>query len=283
VVDVYGIVHPFCLGSGCTMPATPQLQDRWDPGSTDGGPGGFKIVRSAALTSDGNGGYVLDGYGGVHPFGSALSRGLPRLSDYWGAVRNGGDPNAPNFDIARSIALISDTDGLVLDGYGGIHEFSYASGFQAYQIGKVNGLLSDYWGAVGNGGEPTASNFDIAHDLAMVPGTNEGYVMDGYGGLHPFRYSTSESFPAYFSANNQTGTLPLSDYWGCTCYGGDPNASNYDISRGIALTGDSTLQQPEVLLLDGLGGVHADPQTFWSGQDAAYHQNLDVFKSIVVQ
>jgi hypothetical protein len=59
-------------------------------------------------------GYVLDGYGGLHPFWAAGSTaiGAPTPTGYW-----------PGWNIARDIALSSNGSGYVVDGYGGIHPF----------------------------------------------------------------------------------------------------------------------------------------------------------------
>nr|MDQ6884288.1 hypothetical protein [Candidatus Dormibacteraeota bacterium] len=63
------------------------------------------------------GGYVLDGWGGVHPFGSA-----PAVSGtaFW-----------PNWDIARGIvswtgAPAQQPGGWTVDGWGGVHAFGSA-------------------------------------------------------------------------------------------------------------------------------------------------------------
>lgn len=59
------------------------------------------------------GGYVLDGWGGIHVFGSAPYVGREGLTAYW-----------QGWDIARDIVLTPDgKGGHVLDGWGGIHPF----------------------------------------------------------------------------------------------------------------------------------------------------------------
>jgi hypothetical protein len=58
---------------------------------------GQNIVRGIALRSDDLGGYVLDLYGGIHPFGNAPALGG---GPYWGG-----------WDIARGIVLRSDNAG----------------------------------------------------------------------------------------------------------------------------------------------------------------------------
>ncbi|MHB8614421.1 MAG: hypothetical protein ACYDAL_18685 [Candidatus Dormibacteraceae bacterium] len=69
------------------------------------------------LLPDSLGGYVLDGWGGLHPFGNA-----PAISNfsYW-----------PNWDIARLLVLAvwsshTNPAGWTLDGWGGIHPFGSA-------------------------------------------------------------------------------------------------------------------------------------------------------------
>jgi hypothetical protein len=68
---------------------------------------GWDIARSIAITPDGRGIYVLDGWGAVHVRGTAVFRGSP----YW-----------KGWDIAKTLALTPDGSGYaVLDGFGGIH------------------------------------------------------------------------------------------------------------------------------------------------------------------
>jgi hypothetical protein len=76
----------------------------------------WDIARGLALTNDATGGYTLDGYGYVHPFGSAVSAAVSV---------------AFNRDIARGVVMWSNsTDafpgGWVLDGWGGVWPFGYA-------------------------------------------------------------------------------------------------------------------------------------------------------------
>ena len=107
-----------------------------------------------------HGGAVLDGHGGIHPFG-----GL--------ALDTSGAAYWPDLDIARSLALRGDGGGgWVLDGAGGIHAFGSATPVTAPM---------------------TWPGRDLARAIAVVPGEptgeadgSEGYVLDGYGGLHPW-------------------------------------------------------------------------------------------------
>src|SRR5207248_1898788 len=100
--------------------------------------------------------YVLDGWGGVHPFG-----GAPGVFGYayW-----------PNWDLARGMVLNPDStpasvSGYTLDGFGGVHPFGGAP------------VVSDfaYW-----------PNHDIARGITLTSVAGSGYTLDGYGGIHPF-------------------------------------------------------------------------------------------------
>ena len=81
-------------------------------------PGG--LARSLAVAPDGLGYLVLDGFGGVHKYGSAAKGALGRRNaGYFG------------FDIARDIKLTPNGRGYsVLDGYGAIHVAGSAPIFQ---------------------------------------------------------------------------------------------------------------------------------------------------------
>src|SRR5205085_1048881 len=69
---------------------------------------GWDIARGLVVQRGRAGGYVLDGFGGIHAFGGAPP---VTATGYW-----------PGRDIARGIALRPDgVSGYVLDGWGGIH------------------------------------------------------------------------------------------------------------------------------------------------------------------
>jgi hypothetical protein len=72
---------------------------------------GWDIARGIAVLPDRSGGYILDGWGGIHPFGAARPvTGNP----YW-----------RGWDIARDIHLSPDlTGGWIADGWGAVHPFS---------------------------------------------------------------------------------------------------------------------------------------------------------------
>ena len=75
------------------------------------------------MRPDGASGWVLDGFGGVHPWGGAP---VVQQPGYW-----------PGWDIARGISAAGGGGGWVLDGFGGLHEFGTAP--------HVRGTNGPYW------------------------------------------------------------------------------------------------------------------------------------------
>jgi hypothetical protein len=234
------------------------------------------IARSArTLPGAIDSGAVLDGYGGLHPYGAPIT---VKTSAYWSG-----------WDIARDFAFLPDgTGGFVLDGYGGLHAFHVngstaalnAVGF-AYWAGwdiarKVvifadgkGGYTLDAWGGIHpfgiNGPSPVSpsaiaqtgywSGWNIARDIVLVPGDggHSGYTLDGWGGVHPFHVNGDGSV---MPANISTA------YW-----------SGWDIARGMfLLPGSATAGYT----LDGWGGLHPFggapaivSQSYWPGRDIA--------------
>ena len=162
----WGIVQTF--GSG--------VSPYWN-GYTDAG--GWDILRDIALVNPTNpasqsqpvsaaamaayqaaihagGGVVLDGLGGIHPFGG-VSLDASR-APYW------------NRDIARALVIRPDgSGGWSLDGQGGIHAFGAAP----------TATTPAYW------------SWDIARAMVFtsrgadgMPDGRQGYLLDGFGGLH---------------------------------------------------------------------------------------------------
>src|SRR5205085_4681609 len=79
---------------------------------------GWDIARRLVVNPDGKTGYVLDGWGGLHPFAAVGTAQPPALawSAYW-----------PGWDIARGLTLLpGGGGGYVVDGWGGIHQFGSA-------------------------------------------------------------------------------------------------------------------------------------------------------------
>ena len=235
---------------------------------------GWKIARSAALLPDGSGGFVLDGYGGLHNFGSAAPESasayfgwdiardvavLPSSTkdnpmgytlDGWGGVHPfGGAPDVSGTpywkgrDVALRIALLSDgTGGYELDAYGGLHPFAIGNNTAPPQISN-NG----YW-----------ANWRIVRSIALNPNstntTVSGVTLDGYGGVHPFN---SAGAPG---AVDPSSPAP---YFG------------FDIARAVVLSNASTAARPQGWVLDGWGGLHA----FGGAQDVAqgaYWPHFDI-------
>ncbi len=210
-VDAYGALHP------ADSPPLPQPT-----------PWTWQIARGIALRSTGAGGYILDGWGGVHPFGDAPAVSFP---SYW-----------PGWDITRGIGLRPDgVSGYVVDAFGGVHPFGGAPAVAntAYWPGQdivrgivvdptgLGGYVLDGWGGVHAFGDaapvrsaPLWPGWDIARGIALRHDNTGGYIVDAFGGVHPFG----------------TGApLNVSAYW-----------PGWDIARGI------------VLLPDGSGGYVLD-------------------------
>ncbi len=231
-VDGHGLLHAGSsapIVNGSSWPA-------WD------------IVRGLALAPGGLGGYLLDAYGGVHPFGNAPPVNAPAYWSGWDITRSivlradghsgyvldgwgnlhpfgviGDMPPAvtltgywPGWDIARDVQLRADgQSGYVLDGWGGLHEFGTAGALPP-QV-----QVSGFW-----------PGWDIAHRFALDSAGTGGLVVDGWGGLHPFGTT-----PA------QTPVTPTTfAYW-----------SGWDIARGVVLVPGSTTQG---YVADGWGGMH---------------------------
>lgn len=130
---------------------------------------GWDIARGVALTSP-NSGYVLDGYGGLHPFATRSGTPPPAVASgpYW-----------PGWDIARGVALLPNgTGGYVLDGYGGMHPFKITGSMPAAVTN------ADYW-----------PGWNIARGVTAT-GANGGYVIDGWGGTHPWARGSAARPPA---------------------------------------------------------------------------------------
>lgn len=157
---------------------------------------GFDIARDIATMPDGQGYVVLDGFGGVHLYGSAANSPLRNArAPYFG------------FDVARSITLTGDGAGyFILDGWGGIHtggtaqrpagRYPYWSGWDIARSISVTpdgrGLVElDGFGGVWTFGTvpmvgTTYFGFDIARDIA-VTADGQGYaLLDGFGAIHRF-------------------------------------------------------------------------------------------------
>ena len=218
VLDGWGGLHPY--GAPITIAASAY----WS---------GWDIARDFAFLPDGSGGLVLDGWGGLHPF---------HVNGSTGAINVQGSAYWSGWDIARKVVIFADgTGGYVMDAWGGLHPFGI-NGPSPVSPAKI--AATGYW-----------SGWDIARDIVLAPGNgnHSGYVLDGWGGLHPFHPTTDGSaMPAAIS----------SSYW-----------SGWDIARGVwLLPGSATAGYT----LDGWGGLHqfggapaVVSQSYWSGRDIA--------------
>ena len=236
VMDAYGALH--------SVPASGSLPAQWN----------FKIGRAVVLLPNGTGGYVLDGWGGIHPFGAALGT---HGGMYW-----------RGWDIARGIVLVPDglggaSGGYVLDGWGGMHPFGVGNSapppsitvgpfWNGWDIARgvvinsagTGGYILDGWGGIhpyaASGapipGNPTVfgywSGWDIARSITLGPDGADGYVLDGWGGIHPYGIDSGHAPPAPATFT----------YW-----------RGWDIARSVVVQPGQISQG---WTLDGWGGVH---------------------------
>jgi hypothetical protein len=188
-------------------------------GGAPGGNGplfGWDIARDIAVMPDGGGYVVLDGWGGVHPFGTAAALPIGQLRAYW-----------PSWDIARRVEITSNGQGLaVLDGWGGIHGAGNAptmvrSWWHGWDIARGLAFTPDNrgtyvldgWGGVhtaGNavfGGAPYWPGWDIARDLDRQPGGNGYAVLSAFGSVHGYNGARTASVQGYIQADAWRGLL----------------------------------------------------------------------------
>ena len=114
---------------------------------------GKDVARALHVLIDGSGGWVLDAYGDLHPFGTTK----PLDSGY----------HTPGIDSARALVVLDDQQsGYVLDKDGQVHAF-----------GAAPKLTSNY------DAKGLARGFDVHRAGSTIDG---GWILDGFGGLHPF-------------------------------------------------------------------------------------------------
>jgi hypothetical protein len=245
------------------------------------------ITITTSTSYDIGGGYTVDVYGGLHPFGDApyeaagayypgfnIVRGLTlnacdpsghsgwTVDGYGGMHPFGGAPYVsvyggyyPGFDIIRGAVAWCDQGqavGYTVDAYGGMHPFSS----DPAGVEPVYPQITGYW-----------SGQQLTAGIVLIPGTDEGYVADAYGGLHPFNGAPYEAVSAYYPGFNIIRGVTLTPGGGggytVDAYGGlhpfgsagyEPASAYYsgwDIMRGVvatSATGGYTL--------DAYGGLH---------------------------
>jgi hypothetical protein len=202
------------------------------------GPGLGDLARDLALAPRG-GGWVLDAWGGIHPFG-----GAPRLAApaYW-----------PGRDRARSLAVHGDgRSGYVLDDRGTLHPFGGAARvatpllppgtalrvvlFRWSRPDRPAGYVLDVFGKlVRFGAAPAVRDgpswtWPVARDVALDPEGRGGYVLDAHGGIHPFggapRLEASVTWPGR------------------------------DLARALVLIADGDPRRPQGYVVDAHGRFH---------------------------
>jgi len=199
----------------------------------------------------GYGGYVVDAYGGLHPFGGATA---VTGGAYW-----------PGQDLARGVAVTPTRGGWVLDAYGGVHPFA---------------------GGPAPTGAPYWSGQDLARAIVAAP-TRGGWVLDAYGGVHAFGGAPAITTAAFWPGRDLARALvprPAGGGWvvdaygGVHAYGGAPAVTSayylpgFDVVRGAV----ANRRGRGGWVLDLFGGLHAfggapvvTSPAAWPGQDLA--------------
>lgn len=209
--------------------------------------------------------YVLDGWGGVHPVGTA-----PALSTSaaW-----------PTRDIAFSLALFPDgTGGYVMDGWGKLHPVGGAPEVDS-------GVYWPHW--IG------------AREVVLAPWSSSddpaGYLLDADGGIHAFGGAPSVTAGATWPGQGiargivlTSNSTPqsvmgytLDGFGGVHSFGGAPAIVGNttwpdDVARGIVLVASRGSIAVPGYTLDFSGGIHpfggapaVTPSALWPGQDMA--------------
>jgi hypothetical protein len=220
VVDGFGGLHVVSYGGTPTISTFNSLDTfpNWD------------IVRGVALrppdpTSScaSFGGYMLDGFGGLHTFG---------INGKHPPIRPVGGPYWNGFDIARNMALVPvnphnadsrPAGGFVLDGYGGLHYFTIDA-----SVPKPVITGAPYWP-----GYDIARGLIVITDPTLPAGYRGGYVVDALGGLHPF--SVNGQAPEALDVASVS-------YWPSPIVRGGTALPGAGVHGGLTL--------------DGLGGLH---------------------------
>jgi outer membrane protein assembly factor BamB len=269
--------------------------------------GGDYVNAFASVAPAPVNGVTLDGYGGVHHFGSV-------------AAPTGNGPYWPGWTIATGVAVCpAHTGGYVLDGFGGVHPFGSAPTLpaSAYWPGWdiANGIvvtsdcaggyvLDGFGGVHPFGDAPPVTitgywpNWDIAVAIVLRPDNRSGWVMDGFGGLHPFAAAGTAMpavptngpyWPGWDIATGVTldgagGGYVLDGFGGVHPFGDAPPVTataywpNWDIAVAIS---EYSSSPPSGYVLDGFGGLH----TFGGAPYAAapaYLPGQDVFRALGV-
>ena len=245
---------------------------------------------ATAFVAPAAGGYVLDAWGALHPFGRAPYLRSPA---YWAG-----------WDIARGVAFSPVRGGWLLDGWGGLHPFGGAPAvvgpyWPGQDLARAvvarptgGGWVLDAWGGVhAFGGAPSIRSSaywpgqDLARALVIRP-AGGGWLVDAWGGIHPFGGAPAVTASAYWptfdvvrgAVANRAGPGGwVLDLWGgLHPFGGAPAIAappmwlGQDLARGVlpAPSGNGAW------IVDAWGGVHpvggapaAIGSAYWPGQD----------------
>jgi hypothetical protein len=200
-LDAWGGLHPFGI-NGKTGPSKPKDGPYWR---------GWDIARDVALVptdprdpdSPPAGGYVLDGFGGLHYFTIDGTVPQPTIT---------GNPYWNGWDIARGLIILTGpggyNGGFVVDAWGALHPFSIGQhGGTVKSPPAVDKTTAPYW-----------RGWQIVQGGAGLPGSNVngGLVLDAWGGLHPFKLG-SGPVPT-------TSQLHGAPYW-----------KGWDVARGMVM------------------------------------------------
>lgn len=236
-LDLYGGLHPIGVAPPITQYAS------W----------GSDVARGLVLRPDCESGYVLDDFGGIHPFATTVANLPPQPTRY--AYWN-------NWDIARGIVLYGNINGAdsgyTLDGLGGVHPWGNAP-----NVTIQNSFTSDIARGLVLATLPEYQ-VDPAFGFLASDGTNPsfgacctGYLLDGYGGVHPWGAAPTTASPAYWNGVDKARGFAFSpglaigyytDGTG-TLYSFRPNVP---VTRGVVLLPDGH----SGYTLDGNGAFH---------------------------
>jgi outer membrane protein assembly factor BamB len=124
---------------------------------------GWDIARGVVILTDGSGfagGFIVDAWGGLHPFAIG-SAGTPPKSPP--PVDIATAPYWKGWSIARGVAALPGSNvsgGIVLDGWGAVHPFAFGGG-AAPDRAQFRG-------------EPTWPGVDLARGIGTIPASSSG-------------------------------------------------------------------------------------------------------------
>jgi hypothetical protein len=150
--------------AGTSMSVTASYGGDSNFGVAQSGAVGEGVFSTSSVYTPNTAGFILDGLGGLHPWsqGAGTKPAIPAGAPYW-----------PHWNIARGIAINqpSNSCSVEVDGLGGIFQLTWP-------VSPATVVGASYW--------PT---WDIVRDVILMPDCSGGYVLDGWGVLHPFGLS----------------------------------------------------------------------------------------------